>query len=109
MDVLSIAASGLQAAQARMNVAANNIANLSTPGYKAQRVDLAAAPSGGVDVEGIQSTGQAVDPATAFTNFRQAALIYGANAMVVKMADQMYGSLLDILDTDDRSSDQDRS
>ena len=33
MDALNIAASGLQAAQAQLNVTANNIANQNTPGY----------------------------------------------------------------------------
>jgi|HubBroStandDraft_6_1064221.scaffolds.fasta_scaffold1398842_2 flagellar hook protein FlgE len=108
MDALNIAASGLQAAQAQLNVTANNIANQNTSGYKAQRVDLAAAAGGGVDVEGVQSTGNAVDPVNEFVNLRQAALYYDANGMVIKAADQMYGSLLNILDTDDRTGDWDR-
>jgi flagellar hook-associated protein 1 FlgK len=109
MDALNIAASGLQAAQAQFNVTANNIANQNTPGYAAQRVDLAALPDGGVAVEGIQSTGTAVDPATELANLKQTALYYDANGMVIRTTDQMYGSLLNILDTDDRNGDWDRS
>jgi flagellar hook-associated protein 1 len=109
MDALNIAASGLQAAQAQLNVTANNIANQNTPGYTAQRVDLAAAPGGGVDVEGVQSTGSAVDPVNEFVNLRQTTLFYDANGMVIRAADRMYGSLLNILDTDDRTGDWDRS
>jgi flagellar hook-associated protein FlgK len=108
-DVLSIAASGLQAATAQLNVTANNIANMSTPGYKAQRVDLAADPSGGVDVAEIQSTGKAVDPVDEMVHLRQEVLMYDANGMVIRTADRMYGSLLNVLDTDDRNSGWDRS
>jgi flagellar hook-associated protein 1 len=109
MDALNIAASGLAAAQAQLNVTANNIANLNTPGYTAQRVDLAAAPGGGVDVEGVQSTGKAVDPVNELLNLKQTTLYYDANGMVIRVADRMYGSLLNILDTDDQNGNWDRS
>jgi flagellar hook-associated protein 1 FlgK len=109
MDALNIVASGLQAAQAQLNVTANNIANMNTPGYTAQRVDLAAAPGGGVDVEGVQSTGNAVDPVNELLNLKQTALYYDANGMVIRVADRMYGSLLNILDTDDQNGNWDRS
>jgi flagellar basal body rod protein FlgG len=110
MDAFAIAASGMQAAQAQMTVAANNIANRNTPGYKAQQVNLVdVANNGGVEVAGVQSTGQPVDPATEMAKIRQAAFMYGANAMVVWVADQTYGSLLNVLDTDDRNSQQDNS
>jgi flagellar hook-associated protein 1 FlgK len=108
MDALNIAASGLQAAQAQLNVTANNIANMNTPGYTAQRVDLAAAPGGGVDVEGVQSTGNAVDPVNELLNLKQTTLFYDANGMVIRVADRMYGSLLNILDTDDQNGNWDR-
>jgi flagellar basal body rod protein FlgG len=98
----------MQAAQTQINVAANNIANQSTPGYKAQEVNLVDAPDdGGVEVAGVQSTDQPVDPATEMAKLRQAAFLYGANAMVVRAADNMYGSLLNVLDTDDRNNQQD--
>jgi flagellar hook-associated protein FlgK len=111
MDVLSIASSGLAAAQAQLNVTANNIASLNTPGYKAQRVDLVNAPTGGVQVEGVESTGQSVEPASEFVKLKQAALMYGANAMMIRAAEHMYGSLLDIFDTDNQQnkSGQDNS
>lgn len=109
IDAINIAASGLQAAQAQLNVTANNIANQNTPGYTAQRVDLAAAEGGGVDVEGIQSTGKSVDLANEMVNLKQSVLYYDANGMVIRAADRMYGSLLNILDTDDRTGDWDRS
>jgi len=111
MGILGIASSGLAAAQAQLNVTANNIANLNTAGYKAQRVDLVANPGGGVDVAGVSSTGKSVDLASEFVNLKQAALTYGANALVVKTSEQMYGSLLDILDNQnqDENSSQNNS
>ena len=108
MDALAIAASGMQAAQTQINVAANNIANQNTPGYKAQEVNLVDAPDdGGVEVAGVQSTDQPVDPSSEMAKLRQAAFLYGADAMVVRAADNMYGSLLNVLDTDNRDSRQD--
>jgi flagellar basal body rod protein FlgG len=103
-DLLTIAASGLSAANTQLAVTANNIANMNTPGFKAQRANLAAAPGGGVDVVGIQSTGQSVDPVTEVVHLTQAKWMYDANAMVIKVGDRMYGSLLNMLDTD-RSDD----
>src|SRR5271170_6423371 len=100
MDALNIAGSGLAAAQAQLNVSANNIANQNTPGYTAQRGDLPAAPGGGGDVEGVQSTGKPVDLANEMVNLKQTVLYYDANGMVIRVADRMYGSLLNILDTD---------
>ncbi|MDP9174935.1 MAG: flagellar basal body protein [Planctomycetota bacterium] len=105
MDVLSIAASGLQAAQAQLAVAANNIANVNTPNYHAQRVDLVELTGGGVGVSGTSSTGSGTDLATELTNLSQATLLYKANAAVLKTADQMFGSLLDIFDNQKNDSD----
>jgi flagellar hook-associated protein FlgK len=105
-DLLSIAASGLSAATAQLNVTANNIANMNTPGFKAQRVDLAAAPGGGVEVTGIQSTGQPVDPVDELVHLKQEGFMYGANAMMVRTGNQLFGTLIDILDTDHQRNDR---
>src|ERR1700722_19839437 len=105
MSIFGIASSGLQAAGAQLNVAANNIANLNTPNYQTQRADLVSAPDDdGVEVAGVQSTDVPNDPANAMIALRQAKLFYGANALVVKTADQMYGSLLNVLDNQDQHS-----
>src|SRR5256885_545278 len=56
-DVLSIAASGLGAAQAQLAATADNLANADTPGYKARRADLVELSGGGVAVGGVS-----VDP-----------------------------------------------
>jgi len=114
LEALDIAASGMLAAQAVMNASANNIANVNTPGYKAQSVNLFDIMTGGVTVEGIsqstappKSSSSNVDLATEEANLDKARMLYNANAMVVKMTDQMYGNLIDILDNQDRQPSSD--
>jgi len=111
-DILGIAASGLQAAQYDLGVSANNIANAVTPGYKSQRPDLVDLSDGGVAVAGTStdptpgpilpdgSQGSNVDLASEVVNTIQARNLYTANAVVFRTADQMYGTLLNILDSD---------
>jgi flagellar basal body rod protein FlgG len=69
---LSIGAGALSAGQLRLSAAADNVANLDTPGYRAQEVELQDAPGGGVAAFGIASdpeqgplmpTGQPLDVA----------------------------------------------
>ncbi|HWE01257.1 MAG TPA: flagellar basal body protein [Tepidisphaeraceae bacterium] len=109
MNLYDVAVSGLQAAQAQVNVAARNVANLDTPRYKSSRADLVDVSGGGVAVGGysqnpsagpIQPDGQQgsnVDLATQLVDLSQARHLYDANAAVIKVADQTTGSLLDIL------------
>ncbi|WP_341501722.1 flagellar hook-associated protein FlgK [Gallaecimonas sp. GXIMD4217] len=47
-DMLRIGTSGILANQLLLNTAGNNIANVNTPGYSRQRVELTAEPLGGV-------------------------------------------------------------
>src|SRR5262245_47083490 len=75
-SVMQTALSGMNAAQVSLQVAANNLANLSTPGFKASRVHLATLPAvfnpgggpplvvGGVEVAGIETdfASGALDP-----------------------------------------------
>lgn len=52
MNVLSSTAlSGLQAAQLRLDAAANNVANVQTPGYRRQTVAQQATSGGGVQAQ----------------------------------------------------------
>jgi flagellar basal-body rod protein FlgC len=111
MDVFGVALSGMQAAQTQLLVGADNIANLNTPGFKSSRVDLAEGPGGGVQVADIQKDntpgplgpdgeeGSNVDVASEMVGLSQARTLYTANAMVVRTADQMTGTLLDIMDS----------
>ena len=52
----SIASSGLQAAQLRLDASANNVANMNTANYRRQMVRLEAA----ADSAGVRATVQAV-------------------------------------------------
>jgi flagellar basal-body rod protein FlgC len=113
MDVMSIAASGLNAAQTQLAVTANNVANVNTPGYQAQRVDLVDLSPNGVGVGGITTdsspvpadangkpTGSNVDLAGQSVDLMREKTLYTANAAVIKTADQMLGTLLDMFDQD---------
>jgi flagellar hook protein FlgE len=99
MDSFGVALSGMQAAQQMLRTAANNIANLNTPGFQAKQVHLQSAPTGGVEVSSISSSGND-DLATQLINLRQAAFLYDANAMVIRAQERMTGSLLNVLDQD---------
>lgn len=96
-SVSSIAASGLRAAQVRMDVSANNVANMNTPGFKRQTVDQeAVASQGGVATtnvgraaqEGALLEADAVDQISATYAFK-------ANLQMLRTEDRMMGSLLD--------------
>jgi flagellar hook protein FlgE len=107
MDALTIAASGMRAAQTQVNVAANNIANVNTPRFKAQSAELTDVITGGVAVTGVRPTGQPVDLATQMANMKKAAQMYNANGTVVHVANQMLHSMLNILDNQYQSQDSD--
>ena len=109
-STMSISLSGMQAASAMLNVTANNIANLNTPGFNPSRADLVELSGGGVGVTGTSfennpqtaSSTQTsnVDLPTEMVNLKLSQTLYDANAMVLKTADQMTGTLLNVLDTD---------
>ena len=90
------ALSGLQAAQVRLDVTANNIANLPTEGFKRSIVTQQAQPSGGVKsvVTRRQDAGEGyvedrVEQIEALYDFK-------ANLKSLEAADEALGSLLDI-------------
>src|SRR5690348_458918 len=109
-NAMSISLSGMQAASAMLNVTANNIANLNTPGFNPSRADLVELSGGGVAVSGTSfednpqvapnTQTSNVDLPTELVNLKLGHTLYDANAMVLKTADQMTGTLLNILDTD---------
>lgn len=109
-SAMSISLSGMQAASAMLNVTANNIANLNTPGFNPSRADLVELSGGGVGVSGTSfednpqtapdTQTSNVDLPTEMVNLKLSQTLYDANAMVLKTADQMTGTLLNIFDTD---------
>jgi flagellar hook-associated protein FlgK len=99
LDAISTSSSGLNAADTQINVAATNIANANTPGYKAERVDSVELSTGGVATT-IRTTNSSVDLAKESTDLVKAKNLYAANGMVIKATNQMLGSLLNMFDKD---------
>jgi flagellar hook protein FlgE len=94
--IFSTAVSGLQANAARVGVAAFNVVNANTDGFKARAVNASGAQPSGVSTS-VTQTDRAVDVAQEFVGMIQAEAGYGANAEVVNTASRMTGALLDIL------------
>jgi flagellar hook protein FlgE len=94
--IFSTAISGLQANSARVGVAAFNVVNANTEGFKARAVTASSTVPGGVATS-VTQTGQPVDVAQEFVGMIQAEAGYDANAEVMNTASRMTGALLDIL------------
>ena len=112
LSTLNNALSGLQAATAKMQVTANNVANARTDGYQTQRVDLAER-SGGVEARTPADTGTArpalpptqavsvsrppsdVDLAQEMVKMTANESFYLANVRALEAAHGMLGTLLD--------------
>lgn len=91
----SIAASGMQAAQTRLNASASNIANVGTGGFRRQEVAQAAQPEGGVSASDRRTHAEGFALETDLTAQLQAKNAFLANLTVFKTNDQMAGVLLD--------------
>jgi len=96
-SIAAIAQSGLQAAQLRLDSSAHNVANLDTPGFRRQTVELQTAP----DLGGVQARiGQAQQPGVPLEGeaVEQMAATYAfkASVLVLRTADEMAGALLDV-------------
>ena len=106
-------ASGIQAAAAKMQATANNVANANTNGYQAQRVDLVERPGG---VEARSASVDAPNRADAAADSNRTSPVsppsnvnlademvsmvanenfYQANLQALKAADEMIGTLVD--------------
>lgn len=92
---IAIASSGLNAALQRENVAANNIANAMTPGYRREQLLQRTDPDGGVSTSVTPSPQEGDDLAADLVDQQVALYSFKANARVVQVADRMMGSLLD--------------
>lgn len=109
------AVSGLHAFQKKMDVTADNIANVNTDDFKKSRINLMENPNGGVqahlqkietpgvpkevikDGAVVEVSSSNVDLAEELTETIPSQAAYGANLKTLKVADEMMGSLLDIL------------
>lgn len=111
---LDISLSGLNAASLRMNVSANNTANVLSDGFKASRVVNQAQAEGGVsstvqkvDTPGVKaprSTEKSgfvelsnVDLATEIIDQTIAHRTYQANLQTLRTADEMIGTIIDVI------------
>ena len=109
MNTLAIAASALIAQQTNVAVIAGNVANATTPDYKARTAQLVPMDSsngyGGVKVGAIitdvapppfsgGASNQEVDLVAEFANLMQARTAYSAALKVVASSDQMTHALL---------------
>ena len=124
-DAISSAQSALGALSTAMAATANNVANADTDGYKSQEAQLTTGPDGqGVQVAGIRrddssgglnptmvsgvnaagvyepSAGPSemsnVDLARQTVNMVEASRAFEANVAVIRTADDMAGTLLDL-------------
>ena len=98
MNVLSSTAlSGLNAAQTRLGAAANNIANMNTPGFRRDEVSAVPQTGGGVSVSVQKAETQGADVVRDMVDQKMAVLEFKANLQVLKTEREMTGSLLDTL------------
>jgi flagellar hook protein FlgE len=101
---LATAISGLQANSLRAGVAANNIVNQNTPGFKAGEVRTSSIVTAGSALGGVQTqvyetgfgTGD-VDVAMEFSRLILAENAYRASAATVRIAEEMARETVDIV------------
>lgn len=93
--VISTAASGLQAAQARLGSAAHNVANTQTEGFQRYNTTTQAVPSGGVQAQTGRMPQPGADWAQDTVERISATYSFQANLKTLQTADSMLGVFLD--------------
>jgi flagellar hook protein FlgE len=100
---MSIPLSSLQSAQTRLNITANNIANINTTNFQQKTPAISELPTGGVTISDITPSSSIdstnpnnVDLATQMINMKEESIYYSANAQVLKTMQQTLGSILNI-------------
>jgi len=94
-SISSIALSGMNAAQFRLDAAADNIANAQTPGFRRQLVVDEALPEGGGTSSLQQADGAGANLAEDIVQTTVAAYIFKANLRTLQTEASLIGSLLD--------------
>lgn len=89
--------SGLRAADLLLGATADNTANVDTPDYRAERVDLATAADGGVAASVSRAPEPGVDLIEQMANLSIAGVVYTANARVLAATLDNEQTLLDVL------------
>lgn len=94
----AIALSGMNAAQTALQVAAHNVANLATPGYRRQLVVQSDQAGGGASATALrQAPGAGHALEADLVSGLQAKNAFLANLAVFRAGDRMTGALLDAL------------
>jgi flagellar hook protein FlgE len=91
------AVSGMRDAAARLDVAANNVANASTEGFRAASVVSSEVPAGGVQFAVTMHVLEGVDVAAELIAAMVAEATFAANARILAQADRMDRRALDLL------------
>jgi flagellar hook protein FlgE len=108
MDAFATAVSGMQAASSQLDVTADNIANMSTPGYRPREVSLESAAAGGVTslvtegpapilLPGVPPAEQpsGTDLVPEMADLLAAPIAYEANMRIASASEQMTANLFD--------------
>ena len=103
MDGVSASLSGVQTAAQGVALAANNVANLNSAGYRARSLVQEALPQGGVagvavrrSQEPLEPGGSNVDLATEAVSLDTQGVAYQANLKFLEVQNKMLGSALDL-------------
>jgi len=96
VNTLSIAQSGMQAAQLRLNASANNVANAQTEGFRRDQVQQQAQAGGGVTARIDKVPQPGTDLAQDLVEQKSATYAFKANVQMIRSADDMMGRLLDM-------------
>ena len=91
----SIALSGMQAAQAQLDVSANNIANMATEGYHREQLVQTEQAQGGVSTSVQRAAEAGPDLVTDVVAQLQSKNAFLANLAVFKTNSKLKGTLLD--------------
>ncbi|MEI8324625.1 MAG: flagellar basal body protein [Betaproteobacteria bacterium] len=94
-SISSTALCGMNAAMARLNVAADNIAKLNTPGFRRQELQQSAQPGGGVGAALAASRVPGASLEADVLSQLQAKNAFLANLAVFKTSNTLAGTLLD--------------
>lgn len=92
-SISSIALSGMNAAQTRLNASAHNVANLNTEGFVRQEVSQTEQPNGGVNTQLGRASAPGESLVTDMVGQLQAKNMFLANLAVFKTHDRMAGAL----------------
>lgn len=109
MNGMNASIAGMNTAARRLAISANNVANIQTDGFRAQRAISGETTGGGVEIVEIQDTPanseasgdvprSNVDLTTEMTNQIIDRNTYEANAKMFKAQNDTIGTLLDIIE-----------